>query len=405
MTSAIDLKRAVCEAVDTMRAELLGISRAIHAEPELAFKETKAAARLTEAVERHDLRVARGAYGLATAFASEFGSQKDSPCVAILAEYDALPEIGHACGHNLIATAGLGAALALAKLGEQLPGRVRFLGTPAEEAGSGKELMAREGAFAGVDAAMMMHPGDYNRLQPKVLACATFEVTYHGKAAHASSRPWDGINALDGLVIAYQAIASLRQHIKPTQRIHGVITDGGQAANIVPERAAARFFVRAETAKDLAALRDRVIACFDSGAQASGARLELVLPEPDMLDMIHNMPLCQAFQRNAETLDRMFIPLDHPAYARAGSTDMGNISHYVPAIHPNLASAPADCVIHNAEFARWAGSEMGDQAAIDGAKSLAMTAIDFFTDANLRADVKADFDAGAEKRAVQVPPS
>jgi metal-dependent amidase/aminoacylase/carboxypeptidase family protein len=207
------------------------------------------------------------------------------------------------------------------------------------------------------------------------------------------------------LVIAYQAIAALRQHIKPTQRIHGVITDGGQAANIVPERAAARFFVRAETAKDLAALRDRVIACFESGAQASGARLELVLPEPDMLDMIHNMPLCQAFQRNAETLDRVFIPLDHPAYARAGSTDMGNISHYVPAIHPNLASAPADCVIHNAEFARWAGSEMGDQAAIDGAKALAMTAIDFFTDANLRADVKAAFDAGAEERAAQVPPS
>jgi len=291
---------------------------------------------------------------------------------------------------------GLGAALALAKLGDRLPGRVRLLGTPAEEGGGGKELMAREGAFQDVGAAIMMHPSDYNRLNAKVLACAFLEVTYRGKAAHASSRPWDGINALDGLVLAYQAIAALRQHIKPTERVHGIIIDGGTAANIVPERAAARFFVRAETAKDLAALRARVVACFESGAQASGARLELAAPEPDYLDMIHNMPLCRAFQRNAEALGRVFVPQDHPAYARTASTDMGNVSHYVPAIHPNLAAAPAECVIHNAEFTRWAGSEMGDQAAIDGAKALAMTAIDFFTDANLRAEVEAAFAATGE---------
>jgi len=291
---------------------------------------------------------------------------------------------------------GLGAALALAKLGDRLPGRVRLLGTPAEEGGGGKELMAREGAFQDVGAAIMMHPSDYNRLNAKVLACAFLEVTYRGKAAHASSRPWDGINALDGLVLAYQAIAALRQHIKPTERVHGIIIDGGTAANIVPERAAARFFVRAETAKDLAALRARVVACFESGAQASGARLELAAPEPDYLDMIHNMPLCRAFQRNAEALGRVFVPQDHPAYARTASTDMGNVSHYVPAIHPNLAAAPAECVIHNAEFTRWAGSEMGDQAAIDGAKALAMTAIDFFTEMDLRSEVEAAFAATGE---------
>ncbi len=392
MASTTDLKRAVCDAVDALRAELIGISRAIHAEPELAFQEQKAAARLTEAVARHNLAVTRGAYGLNTAFESEFGPP-EAPSVAILAEYDALPGIGHACGHNLIATSGLGAALALARLGDRPPGRVRFLGTPAEERGAGKELMARAGAFKGVDAALMMHPGDYNRLHGKVLACAHIEVIYHGKAAHASSRPWDGINALDGLILAYQAIAALRQHIKPNQRIHGVITDGGAAANIVPERAAGRFLVRTETAEDLVALRARVIACLESGAQASGARLELASPEPDTLDMIHNMPLCNAFQRNAEALGRVFVPRDHLAYMRAASTDMGNVSHLVPAIHPNPAAAPADCVLHNAEFARWAGSEMGDQAAIDGAKALAMTAIDVFPDANLRAEVEAAFAA------------
>ena len=325
MTSTVDLKRAVCTAVDAMREELIGISRAIHAEPELAFQEEKAAARLAGAVERHGLPVERGAYGLKTAFASEFGPG-DAPRIAILSEYDALPGIGHACGHNLIATAGLGAALALAALGDRLPGRVRYLGTPAEEAGNGKELMARGGAFQGVGAAVMMHPGDYNRLKPKVLACAVLDVVYRGKAAHASSRPWDGVNALDGLVLAYQAIAALRQHIKPTERVHGIITDGGAAANIVPERAAGRFFVRAETAKDLAALRARVVACFEGAAQSSGARVEVAATEPDYLDMVHNMPLCQAFQRNAETLGRVFIPLDHPAYARAGSTDMGNVN-------------------------------------------------------------------------------
>ena len=395
MLSTSDLKSAVCDAVDAMRTELIDISRSIHAEPELAFQEEKAVARLTEAVERHHLVVTRGAYGLNTAFESEFGPKK-TPCVAILAEYDALPGIGHACGHNLIATSGLGAALALAKLGDRLPGRVRFLGTPAEERGAGKELMARAGAFQKVDAAMMMHPGDYNRLHGGVLACAHLNVIYHGKAAHASSRPWDGINALDGLVLAYQAIATLRQHIKPNQRIHGVITDGGAAANIVPERAAGRFLVRAGTAKDLEALKARVIACFESGAQASGSHLEFASLEPDTLDMIHNMPLCHAFQRNAEALGRVFIPHDHTAYMRTASTDMGNVSHHVPAIHPNLAAAPADCVIHNAEFARWAGSEMGDQAAIDGAKALAMTAIDFFTDQNLRAEVGAAFTAAGD---------
>ncbi len=395
MTQIADLKRAACAAVDDMRAELIEISRTIHAEPELAFHEEKAAARLTAAVERHGLPISRGAYGLKTAFASEFGP-KDAPRVAILSEYDALPDIGHACGHNIIASSGLGAALALATLGDRLPGNVRYLGTPAEEGGNGKELMARAGAFQDVGAAMMMHPGDYNRLSPKILACAHLDVTYHGKAAHASARPYDGINALDGLVLAYQAIAALRQHIKPTERIHGIITDGGAAANIVPERAAGRFFVRAETAKDLSSLVARVNACLESGAQASGARLELVSPEPDLLDMVHNMPLCHAFQRNAETLGRVFIPTDHPAYGRAGSTDMGNVSHHVPAIHPNLAAAPANCIIHNAEFARWAGSEMGDQAAIDGAKALAMTAIDFFTDANLRAEVATAFAAAAE---------
>jgi amidohydrolase len=386
------LKQEVCDAIDRLRAELIAVSRGIHSEPELNFQEVKAAARLTGAAERHGLKMARGAYGLPTAFESDFGSA-GSACVAILAEYDALPEIGHACGHNLIATAALGASLALAQLGDRLPGRVRFLGTPAEEGGGGKELMARQGAFNGVDAAMMIHPYGCNLATMPTLAITAVTATYHGKPAHAAVQPWDGINALDGLVIGYQAIAALRQHIRPTERLHGIITDGGKAANVVPERAAGIFYIRSDTAKSLEVLRQRVVSCLEAGALASGARLQLETPGVDYLDLETNWPLAHSFQRNAEALGREFLSLDHPVAKRAGSTDMGNVSHYVPSIHPMLAAAPADCVIHHPDFARWAASDMGDQAAIDGAKAIAMTALDFFVDEELRAKVTSSFAA------------
>src|SRR5690348_7981650 len=231
------LKKDVASAVDCMAAELLALSHAIHDEPELALEEVKAAARLTGAVEAHDLPVQREAFGLKTAYVSEFGNG-DGPSVAILSEYDALPGIGHACGHNIIATSGYGAAIALSKLNGRLPGRVRYLGTPAEERYGGKEIMAREGAFEKCDAAMMIHPSNLNLVTMPCIAICDANVVYHGRAAHASAMPHRGLNALDAVVTAYQAIAQLRQHIKNTDRIHGIIIDGGLAANIVPERAA-----------------------------------------------------------------------------------------------------------------------------------------------------------------------
>ena len=386
------LKQEVCAIIDQLREELVAVSRGIHGEPELNFQEVKAAARLTGAAERHGLPVERGAYGLATAFEAEFG-RANSACVAILAEYDALPEIGHACGHNLIATAALGASLALARLGDRLPGRVRFLGTPAEEGGGGKELMARQGAFKGVDAAMMIHPYGFNLATMPTLAITAVTATYHGKAAHAAVQPWDGVNALDALVMGYQAIAALRQHIRPTERLHGIISDGGKAANVVPERAGGVFYIRSDTAKSLEALRRRAVACLEAGATATGARLVVDTPGVDYLDLATNWPLADAFQRNAEVLGREFLALDDPVAKRAGSTDMGNVSHYVPSIHPMLAAAPKDCVIHHPDFTRWAGSEMGDQAAIDGAKAMAMTALDFLVDEDLRRSVRTSFAA------------
>ena len=387
------LKKEACAMVDRLRDDLLRVSHAIHAKPELAFEEHEAAALLVDTLRTAGLEVEAGAYGLETAFAAEFGSEGGAR-VAVLAEYDALPEIGHACGHNLIATAGVGAGLALAALGDRLPGRVRVLGTPAEERGCGKELMARQGALDGVDAAMMIHPSSVNLVTMPCVCLAEVEVIYRGTAAHSAAMPERGVNALDALVMAYQGIAALRQHIRATERIHGIITDGGQAPNIVPDRASGRFYVRAATAEELAPLKARVEGCFRAGAAATGAELELTWGEADYLDIRFNEPLAEAFRANAEHLGREFFPIDKLPAGLQGSTDLGNVSHRVPSIHPMLASAPLHCTIHNAEFETWAGSEMGDVAALDGAKALAMTALDFLADADLRGRTRSIFESG-----------
>jgi amidohydrolase len=387
-----DLKRRACAAVDALSATLLGVSHAIHANPELSFEEFAACELLVSTLRKEGLDAEPGAFGLETAFVSDFGGRGDA-CVALVAEYDALPEIGHACGHNLIATASLGAGLALRTLGDRLPGRIRLLGTPAEERGGGKELMARQGAFEGVDAAMMIHPAGFNLIDMPSIAVGEVEVVYRGEAAHASAMPERGRNALDGLVLAYQAIAALRQHIRPTERVHGIITNGGQAPNIVPERAAGRFYVRARNERELEPLKERVIGCFQAGATATGTEVELRWSPVDYLAIRFNEPLAAAFQANAERLGRAFVPLAAVSSRFAGSTDMGNVSHRVPSIHPMLAAAPPHCTIHNAEFALHAGAPIGDAAALDGAKALAMTALDFLSDADLRNRIRNVFEA------------
>ena len=380
-----DLKRRVCDAVDQLSETLLHVSHTVPANPELAFEEHEACNLLVSTLEAAGLDVEPGAYGLETAFAADFGEKREgNACVALVAEYDALPEIGHACGHNIIATASVGAGLALQTLGDRLPGRIRILGTPAEERGGGKELMARQGAFEGIDAAMMIHPAGVNLVDMPSIAVSDVEVTYKGVAAHASAMPERGRNALDGLVFAYQAIGALRQHIRPSERIHGIITDGGQAPNIVPERAVGRFFVRARNAKELEPLKERVVGCFRAGAEATGTEVQLDWSPVDYLAIRFNAPLAESFQKNAESLGRDFVPIDQLSSRFAGSTDMGNVSHRVPSIHPMIAAAPPHCTIHNAEFAVHAGAEIGDAAALDGAKALAMTALDFLSDPDLR---------------------
>ncbi len=387
-----DILDQICRTIDEASDALLAVSHDIHANPELAFKEEHACRVLTRALADRGIRVESDVYTLPTAFDAELDTRGGGPTVAVLAEYDALPGIGHACGHNLIATAALGATIGLHAVQARLPGRVRMIGTPAEERGGGKEVMARAGAFAGVDAAMMIHPAGFNMATMPSICVAEVSVIYHGRSAHASAMPHKGINALDGVLLAYQAISNLRQHIRPTERIHGIITDGGQAPNIVPERAAADFYVRAANERALEALKPRVQACFEAGAKGSGCEVEVNWAGVDYLDINTNWPLAERFEAHATGLGRTFMTREEIEASFAGSTDMGNVSHRLPSIHPMLAAAPRNVVIHHPDFARWAGSEMGDQAALDGAKALAMTAAEYLLTPALQSEAARAFE-------------
>ncbi|MFT5200764.1 MAG: amidohydrolase [Candidatus Aldehydirespiratoraceae bacterium] len=371
----IEAKKRVRTEIERLTPTLLEISHEIHANPELNFEEHFAHEMLTGVLADEGLDVERGAYGMPTAFDARVGSQ--GPTVAVCCEYDALPGIGHACGHNIIAAAGLGAGLAAATVAEALGGRLAILGTPAEEGGGGKEFMIRRGAFDNVDAAMMVHPADHDLRWMQTIAIHTVDVEYVGRAAHAAAAPHKGLNALDAAVLGYTNVAALRQHIRPEERIHGIFTDGGQKPNIVPERAAAQWYVRSRNMDSLEPLKDRVMACLNAGAAASGCDMKHHWNDPPFLDMVDNGPLLDLYCANAADLGRT-VKEPNPMSVVAGSTDMGNVSYAVPAIHPMIKVAPEGCAIHTPDFAIHSRSEDGDRAVIDGALSMALTIVDLW---------------------------
>ncbi|QLE74838.1 M20 family metallopeptidase [Streptomyces rectiverticillatus] len=371
MTAADGLKTALRERVLAHRDDLLSLSRRIHAHPETAFAEHRAAGWCADFLRGHGFEVTAPAYGLDTAFSATTGSGPVT--VALVCEYDALPGLGHACGHNLIAAAGLGAALALAAHAGELGLTVRVLGTPAEERGAGKALMLDAGAFDGVDAAMMVHPCPFEVAEFRSFALGTLSVAYTGKAAHPSLNPHEGRNAADALTVAQVALGLLRQQLPPHWKVHGVTTDAGTAPNLIPDRATAEYEIRASAAEDLRELRERVEACFRAGALATGCEVELTRPEPDYLDFRTDAQLVALWQDNARALGRP-EPLQRDAFA---CTDMGNVSHVVPSIHPVLDISGGACGPHEAEFAEAAVSPRGEQALLDGAVGMAWTAADF----------------------------
>ena len=374
-----DAKEAARKRVEQSRDELVALSRRIHANPELGFEEEQACAWLCELLEGGGLEVERGVGDLPTAFAARAGS---GPLhVVVCAEYDALPAVGHACGHNVIAAMAAGAGLALAKVADDAGLRVTVLGTPAEEGGGGKILLLERGAFEGAHAAMMVHPSPYEQAEMPIIAVDHMQVAYRGKEAHASAYPFLGVNAADALVVAQTAIGLLRQQLRPGDRVHGIVTKGGDAANIIPARTEAKWMVRAETLEHLAEVRDKVVRCFEAGALATGATLELTEDEAPYSEMRHDHDLSALYQRNAEALGRSF---DDRADRGAGSTDMGNISLALPSIHPTIGIDALPAVNHQPEFTAKCATPAADQAVFDGAVAMAWTAIDAAADPALR---------------------
>lgn len=378
----MDPKAAAREQVDEARDTLIELSHRIHANPELAFEEHKACSWLTEALEEAGFAVEEGAYDLPTAFIARSG---DGPLhVAICAEYDCLPGIGHACGHNIIATAAVGAAIAAASVADELGLTISVIGTPAEEGGGGKILLLDRGAFAGVHAAMMVHPAPADVAEPPIIAVRHFDVHYTGKEAHASSYPERGINAADALTVAQTAIGLIRQHIRPTDRIHGIVTKGGDAPNIVPASTSAKYYVRARTLDQLRDISAKVDRCFEAGALATGAELEIVDVEKPYAQMEHDSEIAAAYQRNAEALGRNFPDFGSARERFAGSTDMGNVSLSLPAIHPMIGIDSLPATNHQPEFTEQCVTEAADKAVIDGSIAMAWTAIDIASESQLR---------------------
>ena len=372
----VQLKEQACRRIDEVAAHLIEVSHEIHAHPEQNFEEFFASELITRVSNDLGLSSERGAYGCDTAVLAEIGT---GPTVCIMSEYDALPDIGHGCGHNVIAASGLGAAIGLSVVADASGGRLRYLGTPAEEGGGGKIAMAQNGALQGVDIAMMVHSADADLTTIDAIALQQLLVEYTGEESHAAAAPHRGRNALDAAVLGYMAVAALRQHILPTERVHGIFVRAGEKPNIVPRDAATEWYVRSDTITSLSELKPRVLAALESGAHACGCSAHHQWIGTRYADMVTNGALSSMYVANAMHLGRRVADPRTIGHRVVGSTDMGNVSHLVPSIHPMIASAPLGSSIHTKEFARHSIGQQADQAVIDGAKAMAMTGIDFWT--------------------------
>ena len=383
----MDARAGARERLDDARNDLIALSHRIHAHPEVGFEEERAAGWLCDDLSARGFAVTRGVGDLPTAFVARAGS---GPLhVAFCAEYDALPGIGHACGHNMIAAMAVGAAAAAARVADDVGLTVSVIGTPAEEGGGGKILMLDRGVFAGVHAAMMVHPAPMDVVEQPFLACTQFEVKYTGKEAHASAFPERGINAADALTVAQTAIGCLRQHIRQTDRIHGIVTHGGDAPNIVPALTKAHYIVRAKTLAELDEIHGKVVRCFEAGALATGSTLAISEDHPPYAEVKPDVDIAAVYRRNVTELGR-FLPDLGPLLERmAGSTDMGNVSLAIPSIHPMIGIESLPAVNHQPEFTAHCATAVADKAVMDGALAMAWTAIDLASDASTVARLRA----------------
>lgn len=398
---ASELRARVVEAIDQAEAELIALSKFIHDNPEVALEEVKASAACADLLEKHGFRVERGVAELPTAFRADAGNG-DGPTIAYLSEYDALPGVGHGCGHNLIAIAGIGAGIGLSAALGEVGGKVTVFGTPAEESVGGKIIMAEAGLFDGVDAALGAHPGTSEAVCPTVegsgnaLACRTVRVTFHGKPAHAAADPYNGINALNAVIEVFNGINALRQHVKNDARIHGIITHGGDVPNVVPHFAAAEFYVRAATLAYMNELVDKVKRIAEGASLITGASLEFELPDRPNYDMITNYTLARRLKANLDELG-LTMPDAKPEQA-SGSTDWGNVSYVVPSVETSYPILDHVCTWHSQEVVEAADSDLGYRNTILVAKAMALTGLELMLDRDALAAIKREFDASLAAR-------
>jgi amidohydrolase len=386
------VKTDILHAADALAPELEALSRKIHDHPELGYQEVQAAGWLAAFLEAKGFRVERGVGGVPTAFRATVEGAGPGPTVAIMCEYDALPGIGHACGHNIIATSGAGAGAALAAVRGRLPaGRVQVIGTPAEEGGGGKVKLIHAGVFEGVDCAMMIHGFDRTILHQDLLGIVRTDFEYAGKAAHAAADPWAGVNALDACIQTFNAVSMLRQQVRPDCRIHGIIVNGGAAANIIPEYAKATFYVRAPRIDTMWELHRRVVACAEGAARAAGATLTVAQQEMVYEPLRRNQTLLDLFAGN---MDDAGLVAGEPIPDRLGSSDVGNVSQVLPTIQPMVAISPAGMAIHTREFAAAAVQPLAHAGMLAAAKAMAMTTYDLLADPGRVRAAKAEFARG-----------
>ncbi len=388
--------------VESLRDELFAISHALHADPETAYEEVRSAALLAQVLREHGYAVATGAHGVETALRAEVATDGFDPAhhrtVAVLSEYDALPQIGHGCGHNVIAATGIGAFLALGSLiqhdaSSSVQGRVVFLGTPAEEGHTGKEVMAAGGAFEGLDCAIMVHPFGYDTASHLFLGRRLLSVTFTGHSAHASAQPFQGRNALDAASLAYQAIGLLFQQMPPSDRVHAIVTDGGHRASVIPDRAQLDLYVRSAYPDTLKDLSRRVAQIMEGAALMTDTGVELEWDAyPPSLPVRVNETLAARWTQSQSARGRTALPAGVVPEVLVGSTDFGNVSVRMPGIHPMIAISDSDVALHTTEFAAAAASERADTATIDGAIGLAVTAWDYLADDDLARAVRQEFD-------------
>jgi amidohydrolase len=361
------------EAVNRRRGDLVELSHSIHAEPELAFAEYRSCAKTQALVADFGFEITTAPGGLDTAFRADYGS---GPLViGICAEYDALPGIGHACGHNIIAASAVGTALALAEVADELGLTVALLGTPAEEAGGGKVLLLNAGAFDDIVATVMLHPGPLDIAAARSLALSQVAVEYRGKESHAAVAPHLGVNAVDAITVSQVAIGLLRQQLAPGQMMHGIVTDGGQATNIIPGRAEMQYTMRANDAASLRELEKRMSDCFLAGAVATGCDYAVAETEPAYDELTPDSWLAQTFRDEMVRMGRSPVPADVEAALPLGSTDMGNVTKVMPGIHPIVGIDAGGASVHQPAFTEAAAGPGADTAVVEGAIMLARTVV------------------------------